>query len=116
MPTAPLRVCAVPGCGARQDATRCRRHERVSSRNHRGIPLARRGYDRAYRQARAALLGQPCALRLPGCTGVATTADHVIPVSRGGAAGPLRAACAHCNSARGADIRPPAAQDAQVPR
>ncbi|MFI5254889.1 MAG: hypothetical protein ACHQ15_05475, partial [Candidatus Limnocylindrales bacterium] len=31
------------------------------------------------------MLGRPCALGLPGCTGVADTADHVVPVSRGGA-------------------------------
>ena len=56
--------------------------------------------DPSYRSARAAMLGRPCALRLPGCTGVADTADHVVPVSRGGAGGALRPACLHCNSAR----------------
>jgi hypothetical protein len=49
-------------------------------------------YGRSYRRARADLIGLPCALRLPGCTGVATAADHVVPVARGGASGPLRPA------------------------
>jgi hypothetical protein len=40
-------------------------------------------------------------LGLPGCTGIATTADHVMPVVAGGARGELRGSCAHCNSSRG---------------
>jgi len=56
--------------------------------------------DPSYRSARAAMLGLPCELRLPGCTGVADTADHVVPLSRGDATGALRPACLHCNSAR----------------
>lgn len=51
--------------------------------------------------------GTRCWLQLPGCTGVATTADHVVPQSRGGSheLANLRPACSHCNSARG--NRPP---------
>ena len=56
--------------------------------------------DPSYVAERAAMIGRPCELRLPGCTGVADTADHVVPVSRGGAGGGLRPACLHCNSAR----------------
>ena len=63
---------------------------------------AARGYDAAYRAERKALLADSprCTLALPGCTYWATTADHVVPVRMGGAGGPLRPACAHCNSAR----------------
>jgi hypothetical protein len=55
-----------------------------------------------YRRERAPLIGRACELRLPGCTGVADTADHVIPKAVGHGRGPLRPACAHCNFARGA--------------
>ncbi|MCV7221535.1 HNH endonuclease [Mycolicibacterium elephantis] len=42
-------------------------------------------------------------MRLPGCTGQASTWDHVVPVSKGGGHGRLnvRPACAHCNYSRG---------------
>lgn len=51
--------------------------------------------------------GTLCALNLPGCTKVATTADHIVPRSLGG---PLydvtngRPACRTCNSKRGNGI------------
>jgi hypothetical protein len=82
-------------CGAPARGTRCQSHTRARSAYENGVYG-----DSSYRAARAAMLGQPCALRLPGCTGTATTADHVVPVSRGGAGGALRPACLHCNSAR----------------
>jgi len=44
------------------------------------------------------------------CGGVATTVDHVLPVSRGGAQyDPLncRAACARCNYSKGARVPDP---------
>ena len=82
-------------CGAPSRGTRCPQHEA----EHRAYRNAVYG-DAAYRRERATLVGQPCALRLAGCTGTADTADHVVPVSRGGAGGALRPACGHCNSAR----------------
>jgi 5-methylcytosine-specific restriction endonuclease McrA len=44
-----------------------------------------------------------CRLRLPGCTGKSTTADHVISVAQGGdnSLGNLIGACEHCNRMRG---------------
>jgi len=47
--------------------------------------------------------GVPCAIRLPGCEGVATTVDHIVPVADGGtdALSNLRPACEHCNSVLG---------------
>ena len=95
MPWSPLRTCAIAGCTSRQDAVRCARHERTSTRNHDGRSAASRGYDAAYRHARAEFLGQPCAMRLAGCTGIATTAQHTD-------AGSLIPACGHCNYADGA--------------
>lgn len=84
---------------------RCDDCRRAWDRMRREAP-ADRGHGPDYRRARAALLAGgpwPCELRLDaGCTGIATTADYVVPVSRGGRiADGLRRACAHCNSARG---------------
>jgi 5-methylcytosine-specific restriction protein A len=44
-----------------------------------------------------------CQLRLAGCTGKATSADHVIPVSRGGTDDDanLVACCWPCNLRKG---------------
>jgi 5-methylcytosine-specific restriction endonuclease McrA len=43
-----------------------------------------------------------CQLRLPGCTTVANTADHIIEVLVGGSDNPtnLRAVCAACHNRR----------------
>lgn len=53
--------------------------------------------------------GIVCRLQLPGCTQLATTADHIVPQSKGGPheLWNLQPACAHCNSSRGnRPIRP----------
>lgn len=60
---------------------------------------------RPWRRARDLVLqrdGHLCQLRLPGCLGVATTADHIRTVRDGGTNDPvnLRASCAACNVAR----------------
>ncbi len=82
-------------CGTPSRGSRCGVHA-AERRAHKNAVYG----EPSYRSVRAAMLGQPCALRLPGCTGVADTADHVVPLSRGGARGGLRPACLHCNSAR----------------
>ncbi len=49
--------------------------------------------------------GYRCQIRGPGCTGRATTADHVIELQDGAPMydmGNLQAACRRCNSAKGA--------------
>jgi 5-methylcytosine-specific restriction endonuclease McrA len=48
--------------------------------------------------------GYRCTLNLECCTGVATTADHIIERDQGGTNHPsnLRAACLPCNARRGA--------------
>lgn len=104
MPWAPVRRCSVCRFVPAVERGRCARCARTSSRNHRGVPRQARGHGAAYERARRELLadGPVCALRLPGCTGWATTADYRIPVSRGGSlADGLLSACAHCNYARG---------------
>jgi 5-methylcytosine-specific restriction endonuclease McrA len=43
----------------------------------------------------------------PRCTGIATTVDHIIPTSQGGAfwdTANLRASCERCNYGRGSSI------------
>jgi 5-methylcytosine-specific restriction endonuclease McrA len=65
------------------------------------------GYGAQHQRERRAALerdGWACTLRLPGCTGYATTADHVVERAAGGPdhRDNLRAACVHCNAVRGA--------------
>lgn len=69
----------------------------------------------AWAPTRKAILARDkyqCQIRLPGCLGRANAADHIMPVSAGGAPfdhDNLRAACIHCNSARqkrGRDLDP----------
>jgi len=50
-----------------------------------------------------ATYGNVCHLRLPGCTRVATTKDHIVPYSLGGddSLENFRPACRNCNSKRG---------------
>lgn len=52
--------------------------------------------------------GRECWLKLPGCTRVATTKDHVTPFSHGGedALENYRPACRSCNSKRQNRVRP----------
>ena len=106
MPWAPLLLCVQPGCRARQALPRCPMHARVSSRNHYGTPRQRRGLGAAFDRWKPLVIerdGARCRLRHPGCTIVATTADHIIPRSQGGRTTleNLRASCCYCNSARG---------------
>lgn len=65
----------------------------------------------AWQNARRAVLerdGYECQIRLPGCAGFATEADHVVSWRDGGAwydLENLRAACKRCNSSRGGRYR-----------
>jgi 5-methylcytosine-specific restriction endonuclease McrA len=107
MPTLPLQRCRWPGCREKQAGPRCRAHARRSSRNHYGIPRQLRGLGAGWPAIVRAVIerdGGACQLRLAGCTGVATTADHVVPRAAGGISElwNLRASCLHCNTARGA--------------
>ena len=110
MPTRPTHLCPTcqreitgrcPHCQA--DYRRRRQHQRDQQR---GSPT-RRGYGPLYQTNRKRILkGQPhCAWQLPGCTGRATTADHVVTLAAGGTSDldNLVPACKHCNSARTAN-------------
>ena len=66
---------------------------------------SRNGSTRRWRNVRARVLRRDllCLLQLPGCTTISTTADHILPVARGGALydmDNLRGACASCNRAK----------------
>jgi 5-methylcytosine-specific restriction endonuclease McrA len=80
------------GCGQRTQRSYC--------------PTCQRGYDSAYNsttkraRARATIAASPRCEECGATTDL--TADHLIPVIDGGAAGPLRVLCRSCNSARGA--------------
>ncbi|MFF3062631.1 HNH endonuclease [Streptomyces sp. NPDC057909] len=92
-----------PDCAAR------RASRKDASRPNRPSSHAR-GYDAAYRRARALVLArQPwCSVcRHPGSTANPLTADHIVPLSRGGTndASNLRTYCKSCNSRRGNRIK-----------
>lgn len=65
-------------------------------------------YDHNWQAIRPVILerdGGVCRMALPGCTGTATTVDHIVPLFEGGRRldpANLRAACKHCNSSDGA--------------
>jgi 5-methylcytosine-specific restriction endonuclease McrA len=86
---------AVPG------TSRCRTHASGWDKYKAQHPERAAQYrDHSWKLRRDAQLAkQPlCELRLPGCRGKATDADHVTPVSLGGDfAGPLRSMCRPCH-------------------
>jgi 5-methylcytosine-specific restriction endonuclease McrA len=88
-------VCSTP-----TPAARCPAHT-----INRGT-ASQRGYGWRWQQLSAAIIRRDmgaCQIRRPGCTHTATTTDHIRPKSKGGSDDPgnLRAACLHCNSAKG---------------
>ena len=98
-----MRVCAEPGCPdlAGPRASRCHAHDLVSPRNHGGVSRHDRGHGSEFEARRRELVGRPCALRLPGCTGVSESADYTVP---GDWSSELQPACLHCQRAQGAAI------------
>jgi 5-methylcytosine-specific restriction protein A len=96
---APLKRCL--GCGAMTPRSRCRNCERTQDQaydhTHRQIrraALERDGY-RCGCVGCAVCLGSPCGRR-------ATTADHVVPLARGGTKelANYQAMCQPCNSSK----------------
>ena len=92
-------VCNKPGCPRLTNGPYCAEHARTSTRNHRGVPRQARGYDAGYERRRRELIGLPCHW----CGAAATTADHLVPLSRGGST-ELVPSCGHCNYGRGARL------------
>lgn len=100
MPVKPCLTCGMPT----RRGSRCEPHAAEhAARMERRRPRASRearGYDHAYRKRRAVLLrgNPPCFY----CGRPATTADHVVPTSKGGGSrGNLVPACTPCNSRKG---------------
>ena len=70
-----------------------RRPRTPRSHNHRGVPRQQRGLGADFERAKGFVIERDrrrCQLRMPGCTSVATTADHIVPRSGGGTAAPRR--------------------------
>lgn len=103
MTRAPVLRCSRPRCPETRapGSTFCPGHDRTSARNHGGVPRQLRGHGAEYERARRELAGEPCALRLPGCTGISTSADYTRP---GDWTSPLQPACAHCQRVQGARL------------
>lgn len=93
-------------CGRRTEGSRC-----ADCKARRDVDrgtTTERGYGATHqRRARAAIAAQPWCSDCghPGSRDNPLTADHVVPVSRGGRNGPLRVACRRCNSSRGSRRR-----------
>lgn len=100
-----LRLCSTPGCDELADGPRCRIH--ANARDAARGSSTDRGYDAEWQRVRKLVLdrdGHECQLRLRVCTKVATTVDHIVPLSAGGARldmANLQAACRPCNTAKG---------------
>jgi 5-methylcytosine-specific restriction endonuclease McrA len=71
-----------------------------------GNPQYKTAVYRLNRQAVLAASDGRCAIRGPGCTGVATSVDHRVALALGGGhdIGNLVPACAHCNCSGGRRI------------
>ena len=107
------RTVATPclDCGTPQrHGARCSLCTRANERRSRLSPRLR-GYDAGYRQERARVLAAepwchstPCPYPDAGTPANPLTADHVVPLARGGYGSPLTVLCRSCNSAKGARL------------
>jgi 5-methylcytosine-specific restriction protein A len=89
MPRAPLRPCRHPGCPELTDRGYClpHRHTNYQQDGQRRGSAARRGYDRHHQRWRALVLARDPLCRACLAVGLSTpsdTADHRIPLERGG--------------------------------
>lgn len=88
-----LKPCLVPGCSNYTKASRCVHH---------AIPeysYAERERMRAAVEAHRLHWGDRCpGYGVPSHPSTDLTADHVVPVSRGGTGSPLTVLCRACNS------------------
>jgi 5-methylcytosine-specific restriction endonuclease McrA len=97
-------------CGEPTPGTYCARHAKTSpaavrSKQRHAARDPKRFGEGWSRKSKLVLErdGYQCQIGLPGCTGRATTADHIIAVAKGGSndVSNLQAACRHCNSVKG---------------
>lgn len=96
MPYATCAVCGRPFERRAKTHRHCPEHER-HGREHRSPTT--RAQDSTYKRNRKDVLGLPCVF----CGKPADTADHIVPVSRGGDNSPanLQPACRDCNNSKG---------------
>ena len=91
------KLCAVRGCGriALRGTSRCPTHP------YQRAKTAARGYGSAHqRRARAAIAAQPWCSECRATSDL--TADHSVPIAKGGLHSPLVVLCRSCNSTKGA--------------
>ena len=95
-----LRPCL--SCGEPGKATRC--PPCTSELNRDRGSSAVRGYGSRWRRISERQRARVpwCEVRLPGCTRVATAADHIVPLAQDGksTARNARSACTSCNNRR----------------
>jgi 5-methylcytosine-specific restriction enzyme A len=98
-----MRQCLTFGCPeVIAYGSRCRKHggSNWDRYKHEHPERAARYRDHGWKLRRDAQLAKEplCELRLPGCRGKATDADHLTPMSLGGSFdGPLRSLCRRCH-------------------
>jgi 5-methylcytosine-specific restriction endonuclease McrA len=100
VPVKPCLTCGMPTRNGSRCAPHAAQHAAMQERRRQRPNANARGYDRAYRKRRAVVVRgtPPCFY----CGRPATTADHVVPVSKGGgSAANLVPACKPCNSRKG---------------
>jgi 5-methylcytosine-specific restriction protein A len=103
MPTAPLRTCSYPNCGALVVRGRCAAHETGAWRGDSPAPPRIRG--RKLQRLRDRLFSQQplCVLCVAkGRTTLATIRDHIVPLAEGGMDDNtnVQAICKDCSDAK----------------
>ena len=103
-----MKPCLEPGYGALSRGTRCPIHTRTHERTRRPAFSERYGPGWA-RRRQETIDAEPWCHNPRGCphtdAGTSTnplTADHLVPLARGGMGSPLVPMCRRCNSAKGA--------------
>lgn len=101
-----MRVCAANGCPEVVKRGYCPAHRPKGTRSPSSIVTG----THRWRVVKAGVLKRDryrCQLQLPGCTGRATTVDHVDPVFNGGPhyeERNLAASCQSCNARKGGRV------------
>jgi 5-methylcytosine-specific restriction endonuclease McrA len=73
--------------------------------------MPNKAYNSAWRRVRLLVLERDehrCTINMEGCTGAATSVDHIVPLVFGGAPyalDNLRASCHNCNTSRSNKLR-----------
>lgn len=99
MPYRPKGACALPGCSGRATHDgRCELHARIRRAEYEAgrLPASERGYDAAWRKARAAhLRAYPTC---EACGAPATDVHHVNGIAAGNGPDNLASVCRRCHN------------------